>query len=186
MEYKMKGWSTIASAIAVLVIAKAIVLQTAMSRLKLVAHITIPSLLVGRNTQKQQLLQEHAESCNGHFRAAFISGLSGIGKTRLIQELQLPIVTHSAYFTSGKFDQFKKHIPYSTLIQAWSNLVKTLLTEDKERIQYWQQRISQQLGEHAQLMIDLIPELQLILGKQSAVKELPPIEAIPSPKITQH
>ncbi|NOQ17571.1 MAG: AAA family ATPase [Methyloprofundus sp.] len=140
-------------------------------------RITIPSLLVGRTTQKQQLLQEHAESCSGHFRAAFISGLSGIGKTRLIQELQLPIVAHSAYFTSGKFDQFKKHIPYSTLIQAWSNLVKTFLTEDKERIQYWQRRISQQLGEHAQLMIDLIPELQLILGKQPVVKELPPVES---------
>ena len=140
-------------------------------------RITIPSLLVGRDAQKQQLLQKHAESCAGHFRAAFISGLSGIGKTRLIQELQLPIVAHSAYFTSGKFDQFKKHIPYSTLIQAWSNLVKTFLTEDKARIHYWQRRISKQLGEQAQLIIDLVPELQLIIGEQPEVKELPPVES---------
>jgi len=140
-------------------------------------RITIPSLLVGRDSQKQQLLAEHALTCSGAFRAAFISGLSGIGKTRLIQELQLPIVTHASYFTAGKFDQFKKHIPYSTLIQAWKNLVKLFLTEDEQRLIYWQQRISSALGEHGQLMIDLVPNLELIIGSQPPIKELPPIES---------
>ncbi len=140
-------------------------------------RITLPSLLVGRDTDKKQLLREHEQSCTGKFCAAFISGLSGIGKTRLIQELQLPIIAHSAYFTSGKFDQFTKHIPYSTLIQAWTYLIKTFLTEDKQQINYWKIRINQALGENAQLIIDLIPELQLIIGAQPAVKELPPVEA---------
>ncbi|RLA19316.1 MAG: hypothetical protein DRQ62_12065, partial [Gammaproteobacteria bacterium] len=139
--------------------------------------ITIPSLMVGRDVEKKQLLDEHQKSCNGLFRAAVISGLSGIGKTRLIQELQLPIVAHKGYFTSGKFDQFKKHIPYSTLIQALSSLVKVFLTEDQQRIDYWKRTISHQLGEHGKLMIDLVPELELIIGPQPQVAELPPIEA---------
>lgn len=140
-------------------------------------RITIPSLMVGRDTEKRQLLEEFSKVCSGVFRAAFISGLSGIGKTRLIQELQLPIVSHYGYFCSGKFDQFKKHIPYSTLIEAFTYLIKTILTEDSQRLSYWKQRISDSLGEHGQLMTDLIPELELIIGKQPTVADLPPVEA---------
>jgi len=140
-------------------------------------RITIPSLMVGRDQEKKCLLDEYNKACSGIFRAALISGLSGIGKTRLIQELQLPIVAHAGYFASGKFDQFKKHIPYSTLIQALTHLIKTFLTEDSQRIHYWQERISQQLGENGQLMIDLLPELELIIGPQSPVPDLPPVEA---------
>ncbi len=140
-------------------------------------RITIPSLMVGRDQEKKLLLEEFHKACSGVFRAALISGLSGIGKTRLIQELQLPIVSNAGYFCSGKFDQFKKHIPYSTLIQALTALIKTFLTEDDERIRYWNNRISAQLGENAQLMIDLVPELELIIGPQQAVADLPPVEA---------
>jgi len=140
-------------------------------------RITIPSLMVGREEEKKCLLEEHQKSCTGLFRSVLISGLSGIGKTRLIQELQLPIVKHKGYFTSGKFDQFKKHIPYSTLIQALTSLVRVFLTEDNQRIEYWKQRICLQLGENGKLITDLVPELELIIGKQSEVIKLPPIEA---------
>lgn len=140
-------------------------------------HISIPSLLVGRSKEKLKLLAEFEKCSSGKFCGAIISGLSGIGKTRLIQELQLPIVNNHAYFCSGKFDQFKKHIPYNTLTQAFSYLVKSILTEDKQRLVYWKNRIANQLGSNARLMTDLIPELELIIGSYEEVKELPPIEA---------
>lgn len=140
-------------------------------------RITIPSVMVGRDKEKRRLLDEYHKTCSGVFRAALISGLSGIGKTRLIQELQLPIVSNAGYFTSGKFDQFKKHIPYSTLIQALTGLIKTFLTEDSERIKFWRSRILEALGENAGLMVDLVPELKLIIGPQAPVADLPPVEA---------
>lgn len=140
-------------------------------------QITIPSLMVGRDAEKKQMLEEYKKSCSGVFRSALISGLSGIGKTRLIQELQLPIVSSHGYFCSGKFDQFRKHIPYSTLIQAFTYLIKTLLTEDSSRVDYWGDLLNVSLGENGRLMTDLIPELELITGEQVEVPDLPPVEA---------
>ncbi len=140
-------------------------------------QITIPSIMVGRNTEKQHMLQEFEKSASGYFRSALISGYSGIGKTRLIQELQLPIVSNHGYFCAGKFDQFQKHIPYSTLVQAFTHLIKTYLTEDDERQQYWRDLIQKTLGNNARLITDLIPELELIIGKPAALPHLPPVEA---------
>ncbi|MDT8406517.1 MAG: AAA family ATPase [Methylococcales bacterium] len=140
-------------------------------------RITIPSVMVGRDHEKQALLNEFKKVCSGVFRAASISGFSGIGKTRLIQELQLPVVASHGYFTSGKFDQFQKHIPYSTLIQAFTGFIKTILSEDQARIDAWRQRIGERLGDHGQLMIDLVPELAWIIGPQPVVPDLPPVEA---------
>lgn len=140
-------------------------------------RITIPSLMVGRDAQKKSMLEEFDKSCSGEFRASLISGLSGIGKTRLIQELQLPIVKNHGYYCSGKFDQFKKHVPYSTLIQAFTFLVKNILTEDDDRLSYWHQHINEYLGINASLMTDLIPDLEKLIGEQVKVADLPPNEA---------
>ena len=83
------------------------------------AHrVTFISKMVGRDREAQLILGEYEKVVQGEFRSLLISGLSGIGKTRLIQELQKPIVKHRGYFTSGKFDVYQKNIPYSSLIQA--------------------------------------------------------------------
>ena len=140
-------------------------------------RITIPSIMVGRDAERRQLLDQHARASEGAFRAAVVSGFSGIGKTRLIQELQLPIVAARGYFTSGKFDQYQKHIPYSTLIAAMRTLMRTFLTEDAERLAYWRDRLGQALHSHGGLIVDIVPELELIIGEQPPVPPLPPTEA---------
>ncbi|MBW2647062.1 MAG: AAA family ATPase, partial [Deltaproteobacteria bacterium] len=92
-------------------------------------RVTFVSKMVGRNRESGIILEEHDRATRGPFRSLLISGLPGIGKTRLIQERQKPIVEHRGYFTSGKFDVYQKNIPYSSLIQALRNLVRTFLTE---------------------------------------------------------
>ncbi len=86
-------------------------------------RIVFISRMVGRDEEARIILDEYGRVIEGQFRSMFISGLSGIGKTRLIQELQKPIVKHRGYFTSGKFDVYQKNIPYSSLIQALRNLM---------------------------------------------------------------
>ncbi|MDY6862751.1 MAG: AAA family ATPase, partial [Thermodesulfobacteriota bacterium] len=139
--------------------------------------LNIPSVMVGREREKELLLKEHTISTSGPFRAVIISGPPGIGKTRLIRELQEPIIEKGCYFTSGKPDQFHKNIPYRTLTQALRSLIRTILTEDKEKIAYWKDTITKGLGLNGRLITEFIPELELIIGIQPEVVDLPPIEA---------
>lgn len=114
------------------------------------------SKMVGRDKDVQLVLDEYIKLTLGKgFQAAFISGLPGIGKTRLIQELQQPLVKHEGYFTSGKFDQYQKNIPYSSLIQALRNLIRTFLTESDARVEAWKQQILAALGAQAKVIFVL-------------------------------
>ena len=141
-------------------------------------HITIPSIMVGRDLAQQQLLKEYGRVCAGKLGMVMLSGLSGIGKTRLLQELELPIVARCGYFTSGKFNQFSRQLPYGTLLSALSRLMRQILTEDSSRIADWRQRISNVVGINGQLMVDMVPELELIIGKQADIQAMPANDAL--------
>lgn len=140
-------------------------------------RITIPSIMVGRSSQKERLLKEFSKVCQGPFGVVFVSGFSGIGKTRLVQELQLPIVAAHGYYASGKFDQYQRHVPYSTLIQALRGLMRVFLTEDSKRLEACRQRLLVALGENGRLVTSIVPELELIIGPQPEVSQLPPVES---------
>jgi predicted ATPase len=133
--------------------------------------------MVGRDQEADVILEEYNKAAQGSFRCLLISGLPGIGKTRLIQELQKPIVEHRGYFTSGKFDVYQKNIPYSSLIQAFRNLMRTFLTESDERVALWKEKITKVVGENGKVVTDVIPELEILVGPQPEVKPLPPVES---------
>jgi predicted ATPase/tRNA A-37 threonylcarbamoyl transferase component Bud32 len=139
---------------------------------------TFISKMIGRDKEAQIILEEYEQITRGDFRSLLISGLSGIGKTRLIQELQKPIVRHRGYFTSGKFDVYQKNIPYSSLIQALRNLMRTFLTESDERVAAWKDRILKAVGQNGKVLTDVIPELEILIGPQPEVNQLPPVESL--------
>ncbi|MEY4616680.1 MAG: hypothetical protein RJB66_1640 [Pseudomonadota bacterium] len=140
-------------------------------------RITFISKMVGRDSEADVILSEYSSVSEGQFRALFISGFSGIGKTRLIQELQKPIVRNKGYFTSGKFDVYQKNIPYSSIIQAFRNLTRTFLTESDERVEVWKNKILEAVGKNGRVLTDVLPELQILIGPQPEVMALPPVEA---------
>ena len=106
-----------------------------------------------------------------------VSGYSGIGKTTLVREIYQYITKSKAYFISGKFDQLRRHIPYSSLIQALQYLIQQLLTESDEQIAEWREKILVALGQQGKIITDVIPELKLIIGEQQNVSELEPTES---------
>ncbi|MBI2851531.1 MAG: AAA family ATPase [Chloroflexi bacterium] len=141
-------------------------------------RVTFISKMVGRDKEAETILEEYEQVAGGAFRSLFISGLSGIGKTRLIQELQKPIVKHRGYFTSGKFDVYQKNIPYSSLIQALRNLMRTFLTESDERVAAWKNKILKAVGKSGKVLTDVVPELGILIGPQAEVQPLPPVESL--------
>ncbi|MEH1939785.1 MAG: AAA family ATPase [Nostoc sp.] len=106
-----------------------------------------------------------------------VSGYAGIGKSALVQEIYKPITQKRGYFISGKFDQFQRNIPYSAIADALQKLVQQLLGEPDEQVQQWRSLLLTALGNNAQIIIDIIPEVELIIGKQSPVLEVGATEA---------
>src|SRR5262249_3404920 len=92
----------------------------------------------------------------------------------LVHELQNPIIGQGGFFISGKFDQVASDAPYETIVQAFRKLIRQMLTQSEERIVFWKERLQDALGENASLIVELIPEVELILGEKPApVPELP-------------
>jgi predicted ATPase/signal transduction histidine kinase/GAF domain-containing protein/tRNA A-37 threonylcarbamoyl transferase component Bud32 len=147
----------------------------------------IPQKLYGREEEIAALLaafervagREDAESDNisASSEMMLISGYAGVGKSALVQELYKPITARRGYFTSGKFDQLQRNIPYSAIVDALRKLVQQLLGEPDKQVQQWRPRLLEALGSNGQLIIDVIPEVELIIGKQSPVPEVGATEA---------
>ncbi len=137
----------------------------------------IPQKLYGREEEVAELLETFNRVAAGATEMMLVSGYSGIGKTSVVNEVHKPIVRQRGYFISGKFDQFKRNIPYSALIQAFSELMRQLVTESKEKIAVWQSKLLEALGQNGQVIIDVIPEVEWIIGKQPEVVQLAPTES---------
>jgi PAS domain S-box-containing protein len=155
----------------------------------------IPEKLYGREAQTKALLaafdrvarkETFGEICqlesgieNAQFNVELmlVAGYAGVGKTALVQELYKPITAKHGYFISGKFDQFRRNIPYSAIVDALQKLVQQLLGEPDEQVQQWRIRLLSALGSNGQIIIDVIPEVELIIGKQPPVPEVGATEA---------
>ncbi|MHC5821548.1 MAG: ATP-binding protein, partial [Nostoc sp.] len=96
----------------------------------------------------------------------------GIGKTAVVNEVHKPIVRQRGYFIKGKYDQFQRNIPFSAFVQAFRDLIGQLLTETDAQIQQWRNQILDAVGENGQVIIEVIPELEKIIGQQLAAAEL--------------
>lgn len=132
----------------------------------------IPEKLYGRQGEVETLLAAFERVTSGTTEMIMVAGYSGIGKTAVINEVNKPIVRQRSYFIQGKFDQFQRDIPLSALVQALRNLVGQVLSETDAKIQQWKLKILSALGTQGQIITDVIPELEKIIGQQSPVEEL--------------
>lgn len=137
----------------------------------------LPQKLYGREREIEALMGAFDRVAAGATELMLVAGYSGIGKSALVQEVHKPIVEKRGYFVSGKFDQYNRKIPYASLIQAFRALARQLLTESPERLAGWKQKLLGALGPNIQVLIEVLHELELIVGKQPPVPELPPREA---------
>jgi PAS domain S-box-containing protein len=141
-------------------------------------RLLIPEKLYGRAYEIETLLAAFDRIvAGGRPELVLISGYSGIGKSSVVNELHKPLVPPSGLFASGKFDQYKRDIPYATLAQAFQNLLRPLLTKNEAELSKWREALSEALDPSGQLIVDLVPNLELVTGKQPPVPELSPQDA---------
>ena len=141
-------------------------------------RLLIPEALYGRTREVAILLAGFERIVQGGApELVLVSGYSGIGKSAVVNELHKVLVPLRGLFASGKFDQYKRDIPYSTLAQAFQGLVRPLLAKSDAELQAWRGAFLEALEPNARLMTDLIPELKLVIGEQPPIPELEPRQA---------
>ena len=138
----------------------------------------IPEKLYGRDREVDALLTAFDRIvAGGRPELVLVSGYSGIGKSAVVNELHKPLVPPRGLFASGKFDQYKRDIPYATLAQAFQSLVRPLLSKGEDELRKWRDALREALEPNGLLIVDLVPELKHVIGEQPPVPELPPSEA---------
>ncbi|GAX45186.1 ATP-binding region ATPase domain protein [Tolypothrix sp. NIES-4075] len=141
------------------------------------SQFIIPQKLYGREKEVASLINAFDRVSLGATEIILVSGYSGIGKSSLVNEIHKPIVRQRGYFISGKFDQFKRNIPYASIIQAFQELIRQLLTESAEKVAVWKAKILNAVSSNGQVIIDVIPEVERIIGSQPAVPQLAATES---------
>lgn len=141
-------------------------------------RLLIPEQLYGRAREIAMLLAAvDRVLANGRPELVLVSGYSGIGKSSIVNDLHKLLVPPRGLFSSGKFDQYKRDIPYATLAQAFQSLVHRLLGRHEEDLGKWREAFQEALGPNALLMTDLVPALKRIIGEQPPIAELSPQDA---------
>ena len=156
-----------------------------------IEQLQIPQKLYGREAEIDRLLtvfrrvsqpetqreEEETTISQKRVEMMLVGGYSGVGKTALIQELYKPLSQQRGYFIAGKFDQFQRNIPYSAIVSAFQSLIRQLLTESEAQLARWREKLEAVLGVNGQIIIDVIPEVEQIIGSQPSVQPLEPTEA---------
>src|SRR5260221_2415328 len=141
-------------------------------------RLVIPEKLYGRECEIETLLAAFDRVVSsGRPELILVSGYSGIGKSAVVNELHKALVPPRGLFASGKFDQYKRDIPYATLAQAFQGLIRPLLGKSDAELASWRDALSEALGPNGRLVIEIVPELKLLIGEQPVVPELPPQQA---------
>jgi PAS domain S-box-containing protein len=141
-------------------------------------RLLMPEKLYGRDRERQALLDAFDQVvATGTRILVLVSGYSGIGKSSVVNELDKAVVQPRGIFLSGKFDQHKRDIPYATIAQAFQTLTRQVLSKSDAEVDRWREAIRAAVSPNGQLIVNLIPELEFVIGKQPPIPELPPTEA---------
>jgi predicted ATPase/signal transduction histidine kinase len=143
----------------------------------LASELSIPQRLYDRQAELNQLRQTYAQVAQGNTHTILITGESGVGKSLLVQEFHSQITQKPGYFIRGTCDAVRREVPYLALSQAFQSLFSQLLMEDEAAIQSWRQRLIQELGDQANVLCEILPELVQLIGPQPKVPAAASAEA---------
>lgn len=141
------------------------------------SRLNIPTRLYGRDSTLEEMVGTFERVCEGAGMLMLVPGYSGVGKTSLVQQLKMPASRRNGFFCQGKFNQFQQGVPYFAIQQALTDLLYQLLREEESRKNEWRQKILEAVGNLGQLLIDLSPKFEALIGPQPQVANITPMEA---------
>jgi predicted ATPase/signal transduction histidine kinase/ActR/RegA family two-component response regulator len=140
-------------------------------------QIFIPGKLYGRSAETRLLRDAFDRVARSQRELVFVTGAPGIGKSALVAQLEHAVADCGGYYIQGKFDQLERSVPYGGLVQAFRMLIRQLLTQPDKALALWRERIQAAVTPNAQILVDVIPEIESILGPQAPVAALGPVES---------
>jgi serine/threonine protein kinase len=142
-----------------------------------VSKIVPTSKMIGRREEIFQLEKAYESSRKGKKQAVYIRGYSGVGKTRVVKEFQRNKLTDRVPIVSSKFDTLQRGTPYSALLEAMKSLIRKILLDEDEKVNYWKNRLNAYLRNNGNIIAEVIPELEILTGELQPVDPLPPDES---------
>jgi predicted ATPase/signal transduction histidine kinase/CheY-like chemotaxis protein len=136
----------------------------------------IPPVMYGREEALTQLLGSF-ERVKTKSEVVLIEGHSGTGKSTLVEEVKKSLPKDKYIFVAGKFDQYLKNVPYKAITNAFRKFIPMLARQPEETVTIWKEQLVSALGNLGQLVIDEIPELEHIIGKQPEIATIPSQDA---------
>ena len=158
--------------------AQGVIVPFELGKTDLFERFQIPQKLYGRDEEEKILFSTFERVVKGTTEMVLVTGAAGMGKSTLVNEIQRHIVERQAYYIAGKFDQAEQGIPLGAFIQAFHELIQQILMQGEEEIQHWKERLLKALNVNAQLIIDIIPEVELIIGAQPMAAKIMPQEGL--------
>jgi predicted ATPase/serine phosphatase RsbU (regulator of sigma subunit)/tRNA A-37 threonylcarbamoyl transferase component Bud32 len=140
-------------------------------------YFKISPKLYGRESEINTLLQAFERISMGTTEMMLVAGYSGVGKSALVREVHKPMTAKQGYFAAGKFDQYQRNIPYFAISQAFNSFCDYLLTENTAKLQQWCDKILTAVGNNGQVLLDVIPRLEVVIGPQPAVIQVGALDA---------
>ncbi|MBN2533860.1 MAG: AAA family ATPase [Spirochaetales bacterium] len=137
----------------------------------------IPQVILGRDEELAILMNSFRQAAGGASQILLVTGFPGVGKSALIHEVEKPIIEKRGYFLTGKYDQFRKDVHYSAIIQAFQGLFKQILSESQGHIDSWKKQLLKAMGPNGRIITDMIPSAEIVIGKQPDLQEIEPTEA---------
>lgn len=142
-----------------------------------IGRFEVPEKLYGRSEEVKVLLAAFERAASGANEFVEIAGPSGIGKSSLVNEIKTPLVGHKGHFVSGKFDQFKRNIPYFAIRSAIAALIGSVLKEGDEELSSHAVRFTEALQDLAPVAVDFVPNLADVIGPKPVPEVLDPERA---------
>jgi PAS domain S-box-containing protein len=136
------------------------------------SELNIPQTVIGRHEESETLVKAFERTIGGPKELILIGGEAGVGKTALANQLIRPVSDHAGIFLYGKFDQVSHLNIYKPLVEILEDFCRLILSEPAASFETWRDRVQIAVAPHGQLLTDLCPQMEKVIGPQPPVRPI--------------